>query len=94
MNALLTPAEAPPTAPLDATLRLFHAAVPMASGVVLASLDGVVLAHDLPAHADAHAATGEAARERMAVLATSRASPASAFVQTPAGLALVVFMAG
>lgn len=86
----------PKRAVVQRLLKLFRASVGSRGGVVLATADGTPVAHDLPLGTDAADAARTAARERARVLASARRAhapePASAFVDTPSGRALVVFV--
>lgn len=86
----------PKRAVVTRLLQLFRASVGCEGGVVLATADGTPLAHDLPLGTDAVDAARTAAKERQRILDTVRSEhapePASAFVETPSGQALVVFV--
>lgn len=91
MSATVT---AESTSEVALILRLFRAAVPCARGVVIATDDGFPIAHDLPQGFDPVEAARHAVADRSRAASVSTGgTPASAFVDTPSGLALVVFLA-
>jgi predicted regulator of Ras-like GTPase activity (Roadblock/LC7/MglB family) len=80
-----------------AILKTLRATMPSASGVMLATDDGLAVAHDLPRGMDAAEAALEAAarlREaRFDAIMSGAGQPASVFLDSPAGPVLVVFIA-